>query len=75
VGGPAPADRGAGFVMTVPNRRTVLARRPPAAMIQDDDFALETTVIPEPGEDELVVCVELLGFDSARRGWFNEGRS
>lgn len=54
------------------NRRVLLARRPAAAAIQDDDFALDEQPAPEPADGEMLVRVELLGFDPAQRGWLGD---
>jgi NADPH-dependent curcumin reductase CurA len=63
-------------VTPVANRRLVLARRPAtAAVIQDDDFALERTVVAPARDGDVVVRVDVLGFDPAQRGWLNEGAS
>jgi NADPH-dependent curcumin reductase CurA len=75
VGEPPPAGRGARHVTAALNRRMVLARRPAAGAIRDEDFRLEAVPLPEPGEGEVVVRVDVLGFDPAQRGWLDAGPS
>ena len=56
------------------NRQLVLARRPVGA-VEDSDFELRETAVPEPGPGEFLVRVLWISFDPAQRGWLNDVRS
>jgi hypothetical protein len=56
------------------NRRIVLARRP-AGRPSLDDFRLEETAIPEPGEGELLLRTVSLSLDPYMRGRMSDGPS
>lgn len=56
------------------NRQLVLARRPVGA-VEDSDFELRETDVPEPGPGEFLVRVLWISFDPAQRGWLNDVRS
>ncbi|MGI9372208.1 MAG: NADP-dependent oxidoreductase [Hyphomicrobiales bacterium] len=56
------------------NTMLKLASRP-KGMIVHDDFELASGPVPEPGDGEFVVKVEILSLDPAMRGWVNEGKS
>ena len=57
--------------MSVENRQLVLVHRPIAA-VQDTDFELRTTTVPDPGPGEIAVRVLWLSFDPTQRGWLND---
>ena len=54
--------------MSESNRRWLLERRPRGDML-DSDFRWEEQPVPEPGEGEVVVRVEMLSCDPTQRGW------
>ncbi|MEE4166608.1 MAG: NADP-dependent oxidoreductase, partial [Desulfocapsaceae bacterium] len=56
------------------NRRIVLAARPKGAPVQDD-FRLEHTTIPEPGENQVLLQTKYLSLDPYMRGRMSEGPS
>ncbi len=60
--------------MAESNRQMVLARRPVGA-VRDDDFAVRSVPMPEPGPGEALVRVEWLSFDPTQRGWLNDVES
>ena len=57
------------------NRQVKLASRPQPGLFQRQNFAVENTPIPSPGEGEILVRVEVISLDPAMRGWVNEGKS
>ncbi|AEM84358.1 Alcohol dehydrogenase zinc-binding domain protein [Streptomyces violaceusniger Tu 4113] len=56
------------------NHQMVLAARPEGD-VKDTDFTLTTAEIPEPGEGQVVVKVDLISIDPAMRSWMNPGAS
>lgn len=50
------------------NRRWLLARRPRGA-VSAEDFRLDETEVPEPGEGEILVRNSYLSCDPTQRGW------
>jgi NADPH-dependent curcumin reductase CurA len=60
--------------MTPMNRQVRLAARP-TGLPKPEDWEHTTEPVPDPGEGEVLVRMELLSLDPAMRGWMNEGRS
>ncbi|MEM7427242.1 MAG: NADP-dependent oxidoreductase [Pseudomonadota bacterium] len=56
------------------NRTARLTARP-SGLVTSDLFAFADEPVPEPGEGEFLVKVEMISIDPAMRGWLNEGRS
>ena len=56
------------------NKMLKLASRP-QGMLVHDNFEIATGPMPEPGDGEFVVKVEMLSLDPAMRGWVNDGKS
>lgn len=56
------------------NRTARLAARP-HGMVTPDIFTIADEPIPEPGDGEFLVKLEMYSIDPAMRGWINEGRS
>lgn len=56
------------YSLPAENRRVLLARRP-NGVPQPDDFALDTTAVPEPGPGQFLVRNIFLSVDPAQRGW------
>ena len=56
------------------NRTARLAARP-SGMVTSDLFTFAHEPVPEPGEGEILIKIEMLSIDPAMRGWMNEGRS
>ena len=57
------------------NRQVKLASRPQPGLFQRENFAIEDTPIPSPGEGEIRIRVEVISLDPAMRGWVNAGKS
>ncbi len=57
------------------NRQVKLASRPQPGLFQRQNFAIENTPIPSPGEGEILIRVEVISLDPAMRGWVNDGKS
>ncbi|MCM2562520.1 NADP-dependent oxidoreductase [Lutimaribacter sp. EGI FJ00015] len=60
--------------MTETMKRIVLARRPTGAPV-DDDFRLEESPAPEPGEGEVLVRVHYMSLDPYMRGRMDDAKS
>jgi NADPH-dependent curcumin reductase CurA len=56
------------------NRQCRLAARP-VGLPKESDWEFVDEPIPEPGDGEFLVEVEVLSVDPAMRGWMNAGRS
>lgn len=56
------------------NKTARLAARP-SGLIKSEDFTIANEQIPEPGDGEFLVKVEMISIDPAMRGWVNEGKS
>ncbi|MEM8690040.1 MAG: NADP-dependent oxidoreductase, partial [Pseudomonadota bacterium] len=56
------------------NRTARLAARP-QGMVTQNIFAFADEPVPEPGDGEFLVKLEMYSIDPAMRGWINEGRS
>ncbi len=52
------------------NRQVLLASHP-AGMIEDDNFKLVESPVPEPGDGEVLLRTKYLSLDPAIRGWMN----
>ena len=52
------------------SRRVLLARRP-EGLVRDEDFVMDETTVPEPGEGEVLVRTLWLSFDPTQRGWLS----
>ncbi len=59
----------------MPTNRTARLVARPHGMATPDLFAFADEDIPEPGEGEFLIKVDMLSIDPAMRGWINEGRS
>lgn len=57
------------------NRQVKLASRPQPGLFQRQNFTIENTPIPSPGEGEILIRVEVISLDPAMRGWVNDGKS
>jgi NADPH-dependent curcumin reductase CurA len=57
--------------MSTTNRQMILVDRPLAA-VEARHFELRESPAPTPGDDEVLVRVEWLGFDPTQRGWLND---
>jgi NADPH-dependent curcumin reductase CurA len=60
--------------MTDVNLQIRLVRRP-VGLPTADDFQIEQSPTPEPGEGEILIANRYLSLDPAMRGWMREGRS
>jgi NADPH-dependent curcumin reductase CurA len=60
--------------MTDLNLQIRLVRRP-QGLPSADDFQIEESPIPEPGDGQVLVANRYLSLDPAMRGWMREGRS
>jgi len=56
------------------NRQWVLASRP-VGMVQESNFELRETPVPEPGPGQMLVRVIYCSLDPAMRGWITDRRS
>ncbi|MEK9721689.1 MAG: hypothetical protein VW257_11750, partial [Quisquiliibacterium sp.] len=56
------------------NHQVRLAARP-VGLPTMDNWQLTTEPVMPPGNDGIVVAVEMISLDPAMRGWMNEGRS
>jgi NADPH-dependent curcumin reductase CurA len=54
------------------NRRMVVARRPSATLVADEDFAIEELTVPPLDEGEVLVRTEVLSLDPSQRGWLDD---
>jgi NADPH-dependent curcumin reductase CurA len=54
------------------NRRLVLARRPSATLVADEDFVLEELAVAPLDDGEVLVRTELLSLDPSQRGWLDD---
>ena len=54
--------------MTETNRQWILRSRP-VGMVEEGNFELVSTAVPEPAEGELLVRNRYLAFEPAMRGW------
>ena len=52
--------------------QVLLARRP-TGMASAEDFSIQTTKLPAPGEGQLLIRVHYISLDPAMRGWMNAG--
>ncbi len=57
--------------MTGPNRQWLLARRP-VGMIEESDFELTETPVPEAGHGQVLVRNRLFSLEPAMRGWVDD---
>ena len=55
--------------MPTMTRQWLLNGHPRARGIEDGDFKLAETELPDPGEDEMLLATRYLGFDPAQKGW------
>ncbi len=57
--------------MSQTHRQWLLKRRP-VGMVQESDFELVTTPIPEPADGQLLIRNRMLAFEPAMRGWIDD---
>ena len=55
--------------MPTPARQWLLNGHPRGRGIEDGDFKLVETSLPDPGPGEMLIRVRWLGFDPAQKGW------
>ena len=55
--------------MSTPARQWLLNGHPRGRGIEDGDFKLVDTSLPEPGPGEMLIRIRWLGFDPAQKGW------
>lgn len=53
------------------NRQLVLVERP-LTTVEDHHFEMRSAPVAEPGDGEVVVKVDWIGFDPTQRGWLND---
>ncbi len=59
----------------MPSNRTARLAARPSGLVTSDLFSFADEPVPDPGEGEFLVKVEMISIDPAMRGWMNEGRS
>src|SRR6056297_3088101 len=57
------------------NRQVKLTARPEPGLFKRANFTIEEVPLPEPGEGEIRVRLEVISLDPAMRGWVNAGKS
>lgn len=55
--------------MTTKTRQWLLAAHPRGRGVEDSDFTLAETELPDPGEGEMLLKTRWLSFDPAQKGW------
>ncbi len=66
---PKTIDPGKRTTMPTTTRQWLLNGHPRGRGIEDGDFKLVETALPDPGPGEMLIRIRWLGFDPAQKGW------
>ncbi len=66
---PETIDPGKRTTMPTTTRQWLLNGHPRGRGIEDGDFKLVETALPDPGPGEMLIRIRWLGFDPAQKGW------